>query len=96
MMKSYPCCCVALLVAALCIVDIVKAGELEVEVTRTPEECNRKSQEGDSLTMHYTVCCLLLLYNFLFIYLIFYQSSCHEFFKKAIYLDTLEKIDMMI
>ena len=33
---------------------LVSAGELEIKTTFTPEDCERKTKAGDSLSMHYT------------------------------------------
>lgn len=34
--------------------SLVRAEDLKVEVISTPEVCEQKSKNGDSLTMHYT------------------------------------------
>ena len=39
---------------ALVIATLVSADDLKVDVTFTPEECDKKSASGDKLSMHYT------------------------------------------
>ena len=34
---------------------LARAGELSVQTTFMPDECVRRSANGDKLTMHYTV-----------------------------------------
>lgn len=43
-----------LLPLLLCTLVKAEEEELKVEVLETPNECDRKTKEGDTLSMHYT------------------------------------------
>merc|ERR1712110_391501 len=51
---SIPMKCALVLFASLALIGLAVADELNVDAYEVPDECERKSAKGDSLSMHYT------------------------------------------